>query len=433
MLRGVAEQLVSIFKISKFIILLLLVILLPKISYYYSSSQLSYRANVNSNLKLGLENLSHEFVNNASSSVGRAKVIGLITNQTGRDQLGARNIDLLLKKGINLATIFAVSPGIFDEQSELQGRDEKTGISIVTLYGPSAGRLTEQDIQSLDMLMFDIQDVGMKHHGYVKILLSLMNVAASANKTVVVLDRPNLLGSCMEGLCGGDSKDLAPLNLPVPMRHGMTIGELALYFNKHVLEKPVDLQVVPMENYNRYQQINANLACNISPNIMNVDSCYGYSVLGLLGEVAPFEIGVGTGKAFQSIMLPDSLNFPQKKWVELRLLLKKNGIESKLASQFSPRKKKFFSGVRLMIKDINEFSSVNTLLIVLSFFKKAGVQLSFSSNFDKVIGSAKVRDFLEGKIVKADLEKEINGSLDQFYAKAASSFLYYPLPKVVKV
>jgi len=428
MLRGLAKQLIHIFHFSKFIILLLFVIMIPRISFFYLHNAEQPQQIVKSDFKLGLEN----FVGEKLNSNFAQKIVGLITNQTGKDQRGLRNVDLLKAKGMNIAKIFAVSSGSCDHCSELMGRDIGTGATIINLYAGGKNPLSAQNLQDLDLLVFDVQDIGMRQHGYIKTLLSAMHAASDAGKTVIVLDRPNLLGACMEGACGEPS-GVESSDLLVPLRHGMTVGELATYFNMHVLQKPIDLRVVQMDNYNRCDQPNFPWTWRLSTNITSADSCYGYSFLGLLGEVAPFEIGVGTNKAFQCVMLPDGLNFPRKKWAELQVALDKMGIESAFFTQFIERKKKKFSGLRLTVKDINTFSSFNTLLTMLSFFKKSGLNLSFSSNFDKAAGSSKIRDFIQDKIAKSELERSINVDLERFYAKAAGSFLYYPLPRKIKV
>ncbi|MFC1845771.1 exo-beta-N-acetylmuramidase NamZ domain-containing protein [Candidatus Dependentiae bacterium] len=239
----------------------------------------------------------------------------------------------------------------------------------------------------------------------------------------------------MEGTLVVPSLKSAISYAPIPVRYGMTIGELALYFNKNILKKPAMLHVVPMKNYNRHHYSAGGLLAHLSPNIRSMNSCYGYSFLGLLGEVRPFDIGIGTDKAFQCILLPETIKFSKKKWHELHLELKKLGVENSFYRYYSARKKQYCSGLRFHIANINAFSSFSTLLTILDFFKRSGLALTFSDHFDKAMGSEKVRQFLEGKLSKTALTQYIHNDLHSFFNSAyqTSCFLYEPLPKIVNL
>lgn len=429
--RFLIEYIVSIIKIF---LLVLCAVFLPQIflSHINNSSQ-SNLCFSRPSFKLGLENISDDFLQNLTECHDFSYTIGLITNQTGRDQLGNRNIELLLKRGLKINVIFAPQHGFYGDvgvHCTLQdGVDKDTNIPIINLHQhDDFKKITKQTLHDIDVLIFDIQDAGMRYYSYLNTLLFFLDIAAQYDKIMVVLDRPNLLGSCMEGVVI-DANSM----LPVPIRHGMTVGELANFCNTYVLKKQANLHVVPMANYDRMGDLHKPLLSRLSPNIASINACYGYSFLGLLGEVSPFDIGVGTDKAFQCILLPESLQFPKQKWYELRALLKERGIESSLYRYFSSRKKQYCSGLRLFVRDINRFSSFNTLLTVLDFFKQAGLSLALSSVFDKAIGTAKVREYLEGTLTKKELEGFINNSLHCFYNKAFNSFMYKPFPKVVMV
>ena len=166
-----------------------------------------------------------------------------------------------------------------------------------------------------------------------------------------------------------------------------------------------------------------------------MNSCYGYSFLGLLGEIRPFDVGVGTDRAFQCLLLPENVKFSKKKWHELHLELKKQGVENSFYRYYSARKKQYCSGLRLRVADINTFSSFSTLLMIANFFKKSGVNLIFSKHFDTAVGSSKVREFLEGNLKRSDLARYVNNGLSMFFNSAShlNCFLYRPLPKVVNL
>ncbi len=96
---------------------------------------------------------------------------------------------------------------------------------------------------------------------------------------------------------------------PIPLRHAMTIGEIAKYFKKFRIKRPLKLTIIPMQDYNRTEGLKNKLPIFLSPNIQTLDSCFGYSFLCILGEgVRPFDVGVGTDKAFQNLVLPNSKN-----------------------------------------------------------------------------------------------------------------------------
>lgn len=395
----------------------------------------SSQTDISSSFKLGLENVSDDFLCSLTDRRDLSYSVGLITNQTGTDRSGNRNIDLLLKRGLHVKVIFAPQHGfhgdIVTNGTLKDGVDNKTQIPIINLHNHhDVTKMIPKNIPDIDVLIFDLQDAGMRYYSYVATLVTFLDFAAQHNKVFVVLDRPNLLGSCVEGIISEKSNRSSLL---VPIRHGMTVGELAGYCNIHVVKKPAKLHVVPMMNYDRTNRVYKFLMAHLSPNITSLNSCYGYSFLGLLGEVAPFDIGVGTDKAFQCILLPESIQFQKQKWCELRSLLEEQGIESTFYRYFSKRKKQYCSGLRLFIHDINTFSSFNTLLVVLDFFGHAGISLSFSSSFDSAIGTSKVRECLEGKISKKELKAVTNDGLYCFYNKAFSSFMYKPFPKIVTI
>ncbi|MES2181763.1 MAG: exo-beta-N-acetylmuramidase NamZ domain-containing protein, partial [Pseudomonadota bacterium] len=134
--------------------------------------------------------------------------------------------------------------------------------------------------------MFDIQDSGMRHYTYISTLYHAMKVAAQYNKQMVIFDRPNPLGARMEGPVVTQQLKSFISIAQVPLRHGMTVGELAWYFNKYELEKPAELHVVRMHGYDRRARFVAQneLAQPLSPGLRTEQACYGYSFLGLLGE-----------------------------------------------------------------------------------------------------------------------------------------------------
>lgn len=383
--------------------------------------------------QLGLEGLSDQFI-----AWLKPLRVGLVTNQTGRDQQGRRTVDVLRARGVVVDTIFVPEHGLDGKVAAAQhvddGIDMHTKIPIVSLYnGWRSKKIKPSTIKNIDVLLYDMQDAGMRHYTYISTLLHVMQAASEYSKHMVVLDRPNLLGHHMEGpLVEPDLHSFVSI-VPIPLRHGMTIGELAWYFNMYHLEKPIKLYVARMKNYSRTMQVNPACMPELSPNIKNRDACYGYSFLGLLGEVRPFELGVGTDDAFQVLMLTDAHKVSDEQWQQLRRRLRAIGIGSELYRCHVARKKSMCSGLRMKIMDINKVPSFTAFLTIVEFFNTTDVSLSFSAAFDKAVGTRKVQAFLQGKLSKQELMHEVSQGLHGFFAKTKSAFMYRPLPKIIEL
>ena len=366
--------------------------------------------------------------------------IGLVANQTSCDQSGKRTVDLLQANGLSVSCIFTTEHGfngtIAASQEVPHGCDAKTGIAIISLYGKQCGfdrigLIPVHYSDMIDCLVFDIQDVGMRHYTYVDTLLKVLQSAAYMQKPIIVCDRPNLLGNRMEGPPGNPRIFKQETVGSLPLRHGMTIGEIARHFNERVLLKKAALHVVPMRYYERTMDVpSAIYTASLSPNIRSKESAHGYSFLGILGEVRPLDIGIGTEKAFQCIMLPEEQAYAHIPWDTLQSLLKKCGIQATAYRYLSDRKKKWFNGVQIAITDIKQLRSFETLLQVLDFFKQHHVPLVVSSYFDTAVGNARVRLWLEGKISKEQVIAESKDEVRHFLDSSQHLFLYAPLPQI---
>lgn len=382
--------------------------------------------------KLGIENMTGPFV---SEYVKKRTPIALVTNQTGKDQRGNRTIDILRAKGFNVIKIFAPEHGLEGKTQAAQevkdGIDVKTQIPVLSLYGKNSGKkVAPETIKDVEAIFFDVQDSGMRHYTYISTLFNILQTAANEQKKVVVFDRPNPLGKTMEGPLVEPSLISFISIASIPLRHGMTIGELAEYFNSFVLEKKAALTVMHMDGYQRSLGI-PELIAPLSPNIASKESCHGYCFLGLLGEVKPFDVGVGTPHAFQVIALPASLSLSLSFWQELTDRLKACGISATKHEFMHERKKELYHGLRLCMDNINQVNAFNAFLLTVSLVKKAGIALDFQREFDKAAGSARVRAFLNGSITYQELMGDINKDLQIFFQKAQSVFRYAPHPELV--
>ena len=376
--------------------------------------------------KLGLEAVSNSLVSELSN-----KRVALVTNQTGFDQRGNRNVDLLVKRGVSIDYLCAPEHGLFGVVPAGKAfgnqKDQQTGIGIISLYKQDAHRAIDpQLLNNIDVFIFDIQDAGMRHYTYISTLYKLIEAAVEHHKQIVVLDRPNLLGPVMEGPLVDKQLHSFIGIAPIPVRHGMTVGELAQYFNKYFFNNKAHVTVVPLVDYKRTMKLNGYWPAALSPNIPDKQSLYGYSFLGLLGEVGPFEIGVGTEHPFQRIMLPSSLCIKPEMWDRLKTVLANLHVTSSWCHYVHPIKKRSYVGLKIKIDDIAKISTMKTLIAILDFFKDT-VSFEFKL-FDKSIGSLVVREYVQNKKTKELLQKISNDHLDTFVAQVQTVMLYEPAP-----
>ena len=382
--------------------------------------------------KLGVENISLSQLHTLCPEKKESCIVGLITNQTGVDQKGKRTIDLLAHQGINTHFIFVPEHGLngtLAERDVHDSIDKKTKVPVISLYGNGSGKMISPEyMNQLDCLIFDIQDSGMRHYTYISTLLNTMKIAAEYQKPYIVLDRPNPLGSLMQGpLVQPDLISFISI-AAIPLRHGMTIGELAQYFNKNILNKPILLSVVPMSGYDRNHGFMGNFMQQLSPNLQSLQSCYGYSFLGLLGEVEPFEVGVGTPMAFRCIALPVSKGVKKDVWRRLQTLLAAFGVKSFLYHHTNPKNNRKSKGLRLEFSEMSHLRSFELFIAILEFFKKEEISFSFSTSFNKAVGTADVQKLFAGTMAKDELFTSIERDLKKFLEQAQSCFLYQPSP-----
>jgi uncharacterized protein YbbC (DUF1343 family)/CubicO group peptidase (beta-lactamase class C family) len=237
----------------------------------------------------------------------KGKRVGLLTNQTGRSRQGESTIDLLARApGVTLVALLSPEHGIrgvLDEKVP-SSRDEKTGLPIHSLYGDTR-RPTDAMLDGIDMLVVDLQDIGARFYTYPATVGYILEEAARRKLSVVVLDRPDPIdGFDVEG----PFQDAAAVGfngyLPMPIRHGLTLGELARLFNG---ERNIgaDLSVVAMKNWRRDEWFDdTGLAwANPSPNMRNMVAAIVYPGIGAI-EGTNISVGRGTDTPFEQLGAP---------------------------------------------------------------------------------------------------------------------------------
>jgi uncharacterized protein YbbC (DUF1343 family)/CubicO group peptidase (beta-lactamase class C family) len=243
----------------------------------------------------------------------RGLKIGLITNHTGHDRTRRSTIDLLhTEEKIELVSLFSPEHGIrgqLDSKVE-DGVDIKTGLPIHSLYGQHRKPQPEQ-LNGLDALVFDIQDIGCRFYTYISTMGLAMEAAAEAGLEFHVLDRLNPInGMDVEGPVLDGETDFVGFH-PIPIRHGMTVGELALMFRDEK-KLALDLHIVPLRHWSREQSLDASTQpwTSPSPNMRNLKEAWLYPGIGIL-ETTPLSVGRGTDTPFEVIGAPfiDDLEF----------------------------------------------------------------------------------------------------------------------------
>ena len=233
--------------------------------------------------------------------------VGLLTNQTGVNRTGGSDVEALLQHRVQLAAIFSPEHGFrgnLDESDIGHTTDSATGLPIYSLYGAQLDPTPEM-LGQIDVLLCDLQDIGTRTYTYISTILHAMRAAAGVGLDIVILDRPNPIGG---ELVQGPMLDTAFATyvgmLPVPIRHGMTMGELALLGND-VLGIGANVTVVPADGWRRDVWFDATGLPWVrpSPNMPNLESATHYPGI-VIFEATNLSVGRGTPIAFQVLGAP---------------------------------------------------------------------------------------------------------------------------------
>ncbi|MCL7960086.1 MAG: DUF1343 domain-containing protein [marine benthic group bacterium] len=360
--------------------------------------------------------------------------VGLITNHTGLSRDGTPAARLLLDAGIDLRVLLAPEHGLrgraLPGQAVLDAVDPATGLSVHSLYGQ---RRTPDPslLHDLDALVFDVQDVGARYYTYVSTMAEAMRAAARAGVMFVVADRPNPIGG---ELVQGNVLDSAFASFvgqfPVPMRHGMTVGELALMFNRE-FGIGARLVVVPAAGWARSVWADQTGVPWIatSPNMPSLESATHYPGTCLF-EGTNLSVGRGTDRPFQQIGAP---------WLDAEEVLGSvpaaslPGV-SLVPVSFTPigaDDGKFegetAQGIRLEVTDRNTYDPTRTAVVLLRAIRRsAGADWAWRPEaFDRLAGTDQLRTAVESG---ASVDEIVEGwaRARQRFQRRRSSYLLYP-------
>jgi uncharacterized protein YbbC (DUF1343 family) len=265
----------------------------------------------NGSVKNGIDVLEENGFRELHTRASNTVKVGLVTNQTGVDLHGQRTVDVLAHApGVQLIAIFSPEHGIFgdlDTSTILDSQNHATGIPVISVYGDSDAkrRPSMEALAALDVIVFDIQDVGVRFYTYETTLGYFLEAAAKAGKRIVVLDRPNPIGGVsVAGPVADPARRSFVSYWQTPVQHGMTVGELAKMFNKE-LDIRADLTVVPMEGWKRGDWFDSTgeLWINPSPNMRSLTAAILYPGIGLI-ETTSISVGRGTDSPFELVGAP---------------------------------------------------------------------------------------------------------------------------------
>jgi len=351
------------------------------------------------------------------------KRIGLITNQSGVNSKGVSTIEVLAGyKSTNLVALYGPEHGIDGKARAGQYVKSYTHptlkIPVYSLYGETRMPTAEM-LRNIDVLLFDIQDIGARSYTYISTLNYAMKAAQKYHKQMIVLDRPNPVGGeIVDGMMLEDGfQSFVGVDI-LPMAHGMTVGELALYFNRNI---GADLIVIPMEGYTRDMvwQDTGLKWIPTSPMIPDIDSVFGYMATGM---------GEGTG-IFQADKFKwiGGKGIDSAKYAALLNQANLGGIT------FIPENRGSAGGVRLKIEDYHTFNPAKTGIYALAYARilnqfKVPKSGKTTVMFDKILGNSKFGQYLEQNLAPQQIEELYSNDLEIF-KEQRKAYLIYPSSK----
>jgi len=364
----------------------------------------------------------------------RGRRVGLITNHTGIDAEGVSTIDRLFRHPeVHLVALFAPEHGIrgIVEAGERVDftRDAETGLPIHSLYGATQ-RPTPAMLEEIDVLLFDILDIGTRYYTYIYTLGLAMEAAGEAGIPFVVLDRPNVIGG---ELVQGNVLDPAFSSFiglyPLPIRHGMTPGELSRFYRDR-LGISVELRVAPLRGWSRSMGFgDTGLPwLRPSPSMPSEESALHYPGTCLF-EGTPFSVGRGTEHAFQQVGAPwidteawkaalDARGFPGVRFERVRFTPEAPG-DGKFPEVEVP-------GIRLHVTDRNRYdpTAVGVAMVVEARRLSGGNWRWRADHFDRLAGTDQLRLGIEAGAEIEELRSEWDAQLHRFQLDRKPALLY---------
>lgn len=343
------------------------------------------------------------------------KKVALVVNHTSR--LGRQHlVDTLLSRGVQVKKVFAPEHGFRGNadagETVVNSRDKKSGLPIISLYGKNKKPKPDQ-LRDVDLVIFDIQDVGARFYTYISTMHLVMEACAEQEKTLLVLDRPNPNGSYVDGPIREEKfKSFVGMH-PIPIVHGLTVGELALMINgEKWLANGRNCPLKVIQNKNYTHQDPYALPVKPSPNLPNDLSISLYPSLCLF-EGTAISVGRGTEFPFQV------LGAPQKDLGEFQF--RPRSIEG--MSKNPKYKDQLCYGLDFRGQPSEYGFSLKHLLIFYQKYQnKAGF---FNAYFDTLVGTSRLKEQIKAGLTEAQIRDTWKADLDAF-KKMREKYLLYP-------
>jgi uncharacterized protein YbbC (DUF1343 family) len=362
----------------------------------------------------------------------RGRRTGLVTNQSGIDRQGTHDVERLLASGVRLTALFSPEHGF--RGSAAPGEhvastvDSATGLPIYSLYGRSMAP-DPKTLADLDVVLIDLQDVGARYYTWVATTVEVMRAAWLQNKPVVILDRPNPIGGAVQGNVLDPAYRSTIGRLAVPIRHGLTLGELALLARRE-LGIAADVRVVPADGWTR------NLALDDaglpfvppSPNLRDLEALFHYPGTCLF-EGTALSVGRGSDAPFQQIGAP---------WLDPAAVLARlhpddvAGVRLETVS-FTPRQPgdgKYadttVSGIRLHVTDRERYDPVRTAVALLVAVRQVHpAEIRFiTRHFDRLAGGPGLREAIEAGLPAGRIAAGWRVPTKQFFERVKPVRIY---------
>jgi uncharacterized protein YbbC (DUF1343 family)/CubicO group peptidase (beta-lactamase class C family) len=353
--------------------------------------------------------------------------IGLVTNHTGRDRDGNQTIDVLKEApGVRLMALFAPEHGIRGAADEKvsDSKDEKTGLPIFSLYGESRRPHPDQ-LRNLDALVYDIQDVGVRFYTYITTLGYVMEEAAKAHVPVFVLDRPNPIGGLeVEGPIADIDKLTFIAYHQIPVRHGMTVGELAQLYNEQ-RKIGCELRVIKMEGWRRSTWYDAtNLTwINPSPNMRSLTEATLYPGIGLL-ETTNVSVGRGTDTPFELVGAPWINGLELAAYLNNRRIAGVRFVPAKFTPTTSVFKGVECRGINIIITNRSQFRAVITGLEVAVALRRLYPKDWKVDDYLRLLANADTLARVKRGDAAEDIARSWGAALEQFMQARRRYLLY---------
>ncbi|MCS6974556.1 MAG: DUF1343 domain-containing protein [Cyclobacteriaceae bacterium] len=343
------------------------------------------------------------------------KRVALVVNHTSL--VGKKHLtDTLLRRGIDIKKIFAPEHGFRGEaeagETVKDGRDTQTGLPVISLYG-NLKKPTPEMLQDVDIVVFDIQDVGARFYTYISTMHYVMEACAENGKSLLILDRPNPNGHYTDGpILEPEFKSFVGMH-PIPIVHGMTVGELARMINgEGWLEggRICALEIIPVKNWTHNTPW--SLPVKPSPNLPNNQAVTLYPSLCLF-EGTAISVGRGTPTPFQVIGHPDLKDMPYQ--------FTPTDIQGMATNP--PHKDKICYGLDLRTVPVKAALDLSYLLKMYKAFPEK--DKFFTGYFEKLAGTKRLREQIQQGMTEEQIKKSWEEGLQQFRRKR-SKYLLYP-------